>query len=225
MLYAAGMNGAQDLGGMMGFGPVKPEPDEPFFHDAWERRALAITLAMGATGSWTIDESRHARETLHPGDYLSSSYYEIWIKGLEKLLLAHDLVTQGELAGMESPLVRHPVKRVAAAADVPAMLAAGTTYDRPVTRPAAFTPGESVIVRNAHPGGHTRAPRYVRGRRGTIEAAHGMFVLPDTHAHGEGENPAWLYTVSFTGPELWGEAADPSLTVKADLWEPYLDAA
>ena len=67
--------------------------------------------------------------------------------------------------------------------------------------------------------------RYVRGRAGTIVSSHGMFVLPDANAHGLGENPEWLYTVRFAGTELWGEAADPTLTVMVDLWESYLDAA
>jgi nitrile hydratase len=77
------MNGAQDLGGMMGSGPSLPQRDEPWFHAAWERRAMGVTIAMGATGSWNIDMSRHARESLPPAEYLSSSYYEIWTKGVE----------------------------------------------------------------------------------------------------------------------------------------------
>ena len=62
------MNGPQDLGGQAGFGPVAPEPGEPVFHAAWERRAMALTVAAGAMGHWSIDESRHARESLHPAD-------------------------------------------------------------------------------------------------------------------------------------------------------------
>ena len=65
------MNGAQDLGGMHGFGPVIPEADEPAFHAEWERRVFALTLAMGATGSWTLDESRGARESMAPPRYLA----------------------------------------------------------------------------------------------------------------------------------------------------------
>ena len=82
------MNGAQDLGGMMGFGPIVREPEDQRFHADWEKRAMGLTIAMGATGSWSIDASRHARESLDPADYLSSSYYEIWIKGLERLSVA-----------------------------------------------------------------------------------------------------------------------------------------
>ena len=88
------MNGAQDLGGQMGFGRVDAEPDEPWFHADWEKRAFGLTLAMGATGTWNLDTSRHARESLHPAEYLSSSYYEIWAKGLEKLVLQAGLVAE-----------------------------------------------------------------------------------------------------------------------------------
>ena len=91
------MNGPQDLGGQMGFGPVAPEKDEPYFHAAWERRALGVTLTAGAMGAWNIDESRHARESLHPAVYYSSSYYQIWIKALEVLLKRHGFVSERDL--------------------------------------------------------------------------------------------------------------------------------
>jgi nitrile hydratase len=76
-----------------------------------------------------------------------------------------------------------------------------------------------------HPEGHTRLPRYARGKRGVVELVHGAHVFPDTNAHAMGENPQWLYTIRFTGPELWGEGADPALSVSVDAWESYLDAA
>ena len=128
------MNGAQDLGGAMGFGPIDPEPNEPPFHAGWERRALAVTLAMGATGTWTIDESRHARESLHPADYLASSYYEIWIKGLERLLARHGLVEGRELQAGRALAPAVPVKRVLKAAEVAPALARGSRADCPPRR-------------------------------------------------------------------------------------------
>ncbi|CAM5776950.1 nitrile hydratase [Labrys miyagiensis] len=219
------MNGAQDLGGMMGFGPIAPEKDEPSFHAPWEKRAMAVTLAMGATGSWPLDAGRFARESLPPAEYLSSSYYEIWIKALMRLLLAKGMVSEEELDRGEAIETARPVKRVIKAAEVPAALLAGTRCDRPVTRPARFAAGDPVRARNEHKLTHTRLPRYARGHVGTIVEAHTAFVLPDTNAHGEGENPEWLYTVRFAGTELWGSKADPTLTVMLDLWESYLDPA
>lgn len=218
------MNGAQDLGGMMGFGPVEPEPNEPIFHAGWEKRALGLTLCCGALGEWNIDISRHARETLHPVDYLSSSYYEIWIKGLIKLLQSRQLITEAELATGHSQQPPRPTNRPALkAADVEAALKRGGPCDRPLTRPAGFAVGDRVRTKNLNPTGHTRLPRYARGRIGRIECIQGSFVFPDTNGHGGGENPQWVYSVVFDGRELWGSEADPSLTVAMDCWEPYLE--
>lgn len=91
------MNGAHDMGGMHGFGPINPEPDEPVFHHEWERRAFAITVAAGFLGKWNLDMSRYARERMEPAEYLSTSYYEHWIHGLELLLVEKGLLTQEEI--------------------------------------------------------------------------------------------------------------------------------
>jgi nitrile hydratase len=219
------MNGAQDLGGMMGFGRIEIEPDEPWFHAQWERRAFGVTLAMGATGSWTLDASRHARESLPPPEYLASRYYEIWTKGVEKLVVQAGLVTEDELRQGKALVPPVPVKRVLKAEDVPAVLARGGPTERPAEQPARFAAGDQVVTRNMHPKEHTRLPRYARGRRGVVELVHGAHVFPDSNAHGRGENPQWLYTVRFTGRELWGEDADPHLVVSIDAWESYLEPA
>lgn len=219
------MNGPQDLGGQMGFGPIAPERDEPLFHAPWEKRALALTLAGGAMGHWSIDESRHARESLHPAVYYGSSYYEIWTRGLSALMRNHGFVSQGEL---ETGIAETPPKapnRVLKAADVPAVLARGGPTERPMSAPARFNVGDTVRTLIEHRTGHTRLPRYVRGKTGTIALIHGGHVFPDTSAHGLGENPQWLYTVAFTGPELWGRGADATLTVSIDAWESYLEPA
>lgn len=217
------MNGPQDLGGQMGLGPVAPEIDEPVFHAPWEKRALGLTLCAGAMGHWNIDESRHARENRHPVDYLSSSYYEIWIKGLETLLERHEVVSAAERAVGHSLGASRPPKRVLAAADVPSVLARGGPCDRPVATPPLFKAGDRVRTRNFSPEGHTRLPRYARGRSGTVEAVREGYVLPDTNAHGRGESPEWVYTVVFDGREIWGEGSDPTLTVSIDAWESYFE--
>jgi nitrile hydratase subunit beta len=216
------MNGAADLGGMMGFGPVVPEPEGEPFHADWERRALAMTLAIGAAGRWSIDAGRHARESLPPALYLNSSYFTIWITALERLLVDRGLVTAAELAQRKAMRPGEPV-RVLRAADVAATLAAGSPYDRPVADPPRFAPGQQVRTRNTHPTGHTRLPRYARGRIGVVERVHGAHVLPDASAHGEGEQPQWLYAVRFDGHELWGADAEPGLGVTIEAWESYLE--
>jgi nitrile hydratase len=219
------VNGPQDLGGQMGFGPVAPEPNEPIFHAEWEKRALGVTLTAGAMGHWNIDESRHSRESLHPADYYSSSYYEIWIKALEVLLQRHGFVSARELAEGRMLEPGAPAKRKLVAAEVAAVLARGGPCDRPVAPPPKFKAGDRVRTKNLNPAGHTRLPRYARAKLGIIDAVREGFVLPDTNAHGKGENPEWVYTVVFDGAEIWGENADPTLTVSIDAWESYLEPA
>lgn len=219
------MNGAQDLGGQMGFGPVNPEKDEPYFHAEWEKRALAVTLAMGATGQWNIDTSRHARETLHPADYLAKSYYDIWLSGIEKMMVERGLVTDDELRSGKMAVPAKTVARVLKRDDVAAALARGGPCKREPQTVARFTAGQPVRTKNINPTGHTRLPRYARNKVGVIEMVHGVFVFPDTNAHDGGENPQWLYTVTFTGPELWGEGADKMLLTSIDAWESYLEPA
>ncbi|MCC5979216.1 MAG: nitrile hydratase subunit beta [Salinarimonas sp.] len=219
------MNGAQDMGGMQGFGPVQSEADEPWFHHDWEKRAFGITVAMGATGAWNIDMSRHARETLPPADYLASSYYEIWTKGTERLVTRLGLVSEAELAtgaALEAPAA---IKRVLRGGDVEAAMRRGGPSEREASHPPRFKEGDSVVTRVMNPTGHTRLPRYARGKRGVIAMVHGVHVFPDTNAHGQGEEPQWLYNVRFTGRELWGEEADATLIVGIDAWESYLEPA
>ena len=207
--------------------PSSPEPHEPPFHAEWEKRALAVTLACGTLGEWNIDISRHARETLPPPEYLTSSYYEIWTKALLKLLEARGLVGQDELAPGHSLRPAPPTKRPVLAADAVVGRACARRSLRSAggrNRPAfrwAKRSGHAISI----PTGHTRLPRYARGRIGVVERVHGGFVFPDTNAHGQGENPQWCYSVRFTGAELWGEGADPSLIVNIDCWEPYLEPA
>jgi nitrile hydratase subunit beta len=219
------MNGAQDLGGMMGFGPVEPEPNEPVFHADWERRAFALTIAMGEAGLWNIDQSRHARESLHPARYLASTYYQIWLEGLVRLLAEAQLVTREEIETGRQVARPAPVKRVLVAGDVAKVMAAGGPSAREPRAPARFRVGQTVRARNMHPFGHTRLPRYLRGRQGEVVRLHGAHVFPDSHAHGLGEDPQWLYTVRFAARELWGEEPNAADTVHADLWEPYLEPA
>jgi len=217
------MNGAQDLGGMMGFGPVVPEANEPVFHAHWERRAFALTMAAGFTGQWNIDMSRSARESLPPAQYLSSSYYEIWFEGLKRLLVDRALLSADELAAARPLGPARPEVRVLAADKVAEALARGGPSERAAPAPARFAQGNAVRTLEMNPVHHTRLPRYVRGKVGSIVALHGAHVFPDTNAHGLGEQPQWLYTVRFEARELWG--ADTSAdSVFVNCWEPYLES-
>ena len=219
------MSGPHDLGGRTGFGPVKPEPNEPAFHADWERRAMGLTLCAGALGAWTLDESRHARETLPADVYLGSSYYRIWTLGLETLLQRHGFVTANDLAAGHAVDPAPTPARILKAGNVAAAMARGGPCDRPLETQPRFKQDDRVHTRADDRPGHTRLPTYARNKTGIIETVRQAFVLPDANAHGQGENPEWVYTVTFDGRDLWGAAAAPGLTVSIDAWESYLEPA
>jgi nitrile hydratase len=221
------MNGVHDMGGMHGFGPVVPEPGEPVFHAGWERRAFALTLAMGACRKWNLDSSRFARERMPPAEYLAASYYERWLWGLKTLLVEHGLVTPADLARRDArpraPAELRP--EALRAAGVPRMLRNRRAARLSDAVPPKFEAGDRVQARNVHPTGHTRLPRYVRGRPGVIDRDHGVFIFPDTHAAGRGTAPQHVYSVRFTARDLWGPDAGAHDAVYVDLWDDYLDPA
>ncbi|HEY7329785.1 MAG TPA: nitrile hydratase subunit beta [Gemmataceae bacterium] len=222
------MNGAHDLGGMHGFGPINAEPEakEPVFHADWEKRVYGLVRTIGVLGKWTYDGGRHARELQQPMDYLRHSYYENWLAGLEKQLVETGLVTAEELesgkaAGLADEALR---QRILPAGEVADREARGSPVTMPADAPPRFRPGDRVRARNRHPAGHTREPRYVRGRVGVIQQHHGAHVLPDLSAEGVRVG-RHLYSVRFEASELWGENANGNSAVYLDLWEDYLEPA
>ncbi len=219
------MNGAHDLGGMHGFGPIGADPDEPLFHAEWERKCFALTLAAGFTGEWNIDASRFAREQMPPAEYLATGYYEHWLFGLEYLLADRGMVSTDEMAAGKVQVEPKPVARTLKAADVAKTLAKGGPSERETNTAPRFKVGDRVRTVNINPATHTRLPRYARGKVGTVELMHGAHVFPDTNAQFTGEAPQHLYTVRFEGGDLWGPDAEPGTAVTVDCWESYLDAA
>ena len=221
------MNGGHDLGGMHGLGPIDAEPEasEPVFHHEWEQRVFALMLATGALGQWSIDVGRHARERQHPADYLRHSYYENWLTGLEKLLVERGLVSAEELASGRAagPAAEALRGRVLSAAQVPSTIATGSPVAVTIDAPPRYAVGDRVRALNRHPTGHTREPRYVRGRVGVVHEHYGAHVFPDLSAAGRREG-RHLYSVRFAARELWGEPARNG-AVYADLWEDYLEPA
>lgn len=213
-----------DLGGQTGHGAVTPEPEGELWHAPWEARAMALTVAMGATGAWNIDMSRAARETL-PG-YAGLSYYAIWVTALQRLLQQRGLVTADEMAAGHARHAAPALPRTLRAADVPAVLARGAGTARSLAAPARFGVGDTVRLAAGPVPHHTRLPGYARGRCGVVLACHGGHVFADSHAQGLGEMPHHLYTVGFSGTELWGdEASAQGLRVHIDAWEAYLEPA
>jgi nitrile hydratase len=216
-----------DLGGQRGHGRVQPEPEGDMFHAWWEPHVHAMTLAAGATRLWNLDMTRSMRETLP--NYAALSYYEIWFAALVKLLVRHGLVTPEEVATGEVRTAPRPVPNKLMAANVPAALARGSPTLRPSVQPARFAVGDLVRLYAGEVPHHTRLPRYMRGKIGTVESVLGVHVFADANALGRGEDPRWLYTVAVRGSELWPDHEDAGeaehLTVSIDAWEPYLELA
>ena len=218
------MNGPHDFGGQHGHGRIEPEPEaeEPVFHEEWERRAFAVTVACGFLGQWNIDESRHARERQHYINYLRNSYYENWLAGLETLLVEKSILSAVEIESgkAENQAVGY---KLPDAEDVKRILAKGgpVRIDEPIE--PSFQVGDKAKVRNDHhPLTHTRAPRYTRGRVGIIARHHGVHVFADDNANGN-RRGANLYSVRFEPRELWGDGAEGRGAVYVDLWEPHLE--
>jgi len=210
------MNGVHDLGGMQDMGRIPHEANEPVFHARWEGRVYTMFQALGRFRKWNLDMFRSTQEQMPPGDYLRMSYYERWYHCFVKLLIDNRFVTRAEVesgkAAKGSTKFTPPVTPAAAQGGVRVGL------------PPRFQVGQRVRARNMHPPGHTRLPRYARGRVGTIASDHGVFTLPDTNATFQGENPQHVYSVRFQARELWGEQARPQDEVYIDMWDTYLES-
>ena len=219
------MNGIHDLGGMQDMGPIEHEKNEPVFHAAWEARVFAMFLAAGAWHKWNLDAFRHTREVLPPVDYLRLSYYEQWFSGLRDLLVRRGLVTAAELESGKPAAGTVKATPPLTPEKIPATLPVRIHANRDVAVSPRFQVGQRVRARNINPIGHTRLPRYARGKFGTICRDHGVFVFPDTNAHFLSENPQHVYSVCFAARELWGAQAAEKDCVYVDMWDDYMEPA
>ena len=222
------MDGIHDMGGMMGFGAVAREADEPLFHEDWERVAFGILLQVSGRVGFSDDHLRAHIERIPPLAYLEASYYERWTRALESFLEERGLLSPAEVEACATNMAvpgRPGGGRGTTLDDIEEAVARGASTRRDGTgTPARFRPGDRVRVLNEHPWHHTRAPRYTRGRIGEIVSDHGVFVYPDTHARDLGECPEHCYTVAFRARELWGADAAASDLVNVDLYDSYLEA-
>jgi hypothetical protein len=99
------MNGVHDCGGMARLGQIERVENEPVFYADWERRAFGLLHAAGSLGHWNLDEIRHAVENMDVIEYLSTPYYEHWIRGIESQLLDKGVITEEELAAKRRQIV------------------------------------------------------------------------------------------------------------------------
>jgi nitrile hydratase len=216
------MNGIHDLGGMQGMGPVEYEKNEPVFHAPWEGRVYALTRALRGWRKWSIDGDRHALELIPPAEYLRMSYYERWAARLFTHVVKFGFVTTAELdSGRAAPGSTKATPPLTAAMAGVVNRGIPSAVDPKVA--PRFKVGQRVRARNINPVGHTRLPRYARGKNGTIVLDHGVYNFSDTNAHGLGENRQHVYSVRFEARELWGPAASPRDWVHLDLWDDHLE--
>ena len=211
--------------------------DEYVFKYSWHAKALAITLASGSLGEWTLDESRHARECLPPKDYKNFSYYERWLASLVNLLVNKKIVSLKEIIRFSKIFEKKNSlnylnksfkldKRAWPSQNVKKDLSIGSPSSRKINIEPAFKEGDLVrtVFKNPNEikGGHTRLPSYAMGKKGVISQYRGIHVFPDKNAHSCGEEPLPLYTVEFTSSELWPlENENSHDIICLDLWEPY----
>ena len=218
------MNGVHDMGGMHGMGPIRHESHEPTFHEVWEGRVYALVRVLRTrSGLWNLDAFRHGLEVLPPVEYLRMSYYEKWFAWLLTTVVAAGDVTQAEVESGR-PANGSSRKAVLVAPEaVSSMVDLRASARRDVAVAPRFKAGQRVRARNVHPSGHTRLPRYVRGKSGVVALDRGVFLLPDTNAHLRGEKPQHLYSVRFAAREIWGEQASPRDLIHLDMWDDYLE--
>jgi nitrile hydratase beta subunit len=241
------VNGVHDIGGMHGFGPVVREQNEPVFHADWEGRTAALMRSAMIGRVFNIDEFRRTLERMPPARYLAATYYERWLYALETLLLEKGVISSAELEAAVSGAHEAGGRgdgygdttgdsAQTSNADASAVLHRGDEGASPQPQPSGvalrydrsykprFKVGDKAVARNINPEGHTRIPRYARGKHGVIRHDWGVFVFPDTHAHGQGANPQHCYSVEFEARELWGPDHSARERIYIDLWEDYLEA-
>jgi len=219
------MNGVHDLGGLQDMGRVQYEKQEPVFHAPWEGRIYGIDRALRFIGKWNLDAWRHQIELLPPADYFRMTYYERWLQTNEQLVVKHGLVTPKELetgapdpgSAKSSPALTAAVASRSLGRGIP------SSHDPKV--PPQFKVGQRARARNMNPMGHTRLPRYARGKVGIITLDHGVYSFPDTNAHFQGEKRQHVYSVRFAARELWGANASARDSVHLDMWDDYLEHA
>ena len=220
------MDGVHDLGGMQNMGAVQlPEPNEPVFHEPWEARIFAIgALCQSRLTGANLDAFRFAIDRTPPDEYLALPYYNRWLRMAETLLTETGVLAPGAIdARVRRRLGERVAEPPAPEPNKPDYKATGPGSLRQVDDPPRFAAGQRVRTVDLQTSGHTRLPRYVRRRIGTVERIQPAALLPDTNAHFIAENPQHVYSVRFDSTELWGPEAE-RFTTCVDLYESYLEA-
>ena len=212
------MDGIHDMGGMHGFGPIEREVNEPAFHEPWEGRVLGIARTMKSP---IPGGARFAIEKLDPAFYLASSYFEKWMQARVNALIESGVIDPSEFARKIEELggVMRP-EDVQRTREAPAVVQEDKEGDAGERR---FQIGDRARARHVHPEGHTRLPRYIRGKVGEIVRIYGAQDFQDHRPMSDHAGPQSVYAVRFDSREIWGESAEPNSSVLLDMWEAYLE--
>ncbi len=220
-----GVDGIADIGGMHGFGALVVDPDEPVFKEDWERRAFAMALLSMRVSGTNLDAFRHALDRLDHVHYFGEGYYGRWLNMAELLLLDSQIIAPGAIDARARKLAGEDVEEPPdPVPNKPDYSATGPGSLREISDQPKFKVGDRVQTHRFGRAGHTRLPRYARGRTGVVQHIQPAALLPDTHAHFLGENAQHVYSVRFDSQELWGPDAEP-FDLSIDLYESYLEAA
>ncbi len=217
------MNGVHDCGGMQCYGPLQHTAAEPPFPERWEARVLALNVASWYVRNADLPTFRSDIEALPAADYLRISYWEIWYTALLNRLVANHWLTRREVEVGHSDGTTLQGAQAISAPEAVAELFKPRTQSRKDPQVARFRVGSRVRAKNMNPTGHTRLPRYVRGKGGVVTAYRGIYDFPDTDEYNLGANPTAVYSVRFAGRELWGNDAPANDVIYVDLWERYLE--
>ena len=213
------MDGPHDLGGKPGFGKIQVTRDDPPFHHEFQARMWGMAQCTDAD-SWTIDWWRHVRELIEEKDYLERDYFDSWAQTQLAAFINTGTITLEE--GIHGTGDRIPTPEPVSAEQAMALdRRSAHRFDGEIDEPPAFNPGDNVRTIASSTPGHTRLPGYARDKSGIIHAWHGAHVLPDLSARGIVEYHH-LYSVVFTGDELWPEQTGSNDRVYIDLWQDYL---
>ncbi len=166
---------------------------------------------------------------MNPAHYFASRYYEHWLSSIERNLIEKGIVSEQDLNARTQQFLQKPDARPKRtenpelSARILGFVRRGFSTRMPTRKRPRFRVGDRVLTRNLNPKGHTRLPRYARGKRGKVARVYDAFIYPNTNAHGLGRNPQILYSVRFDGRELWGADAEPHSCAYLDMWEDYLE--
>jgi nitrile hydratase beta subunit len=211
------VNAVHDVGGLLHFGPIDMDGGSNHaFHHEWHGRVFAMFISVFVAGYFSFDEARHEIEKLDPDFYANSDYYERWLRMIETVLERRQVFAQTDHEPPATVLTKDLVAGV---------MGSPTSFRATVDTAPRFQVGDRVRVRDFDTVGHTRVPRYVRGRTGIVARSDGGYKVSDFRVVPGESPPQNLYNVRFMATELWDNAASALDSLHIELWECHIEPA